>query len=63
MYILSTTPPKLSIPDVCFLVLLSIAIRGRFQVKPATILIPIDLFVILLEEEFHGTQYQSGFFP
>jgi len=26
----------------------------------ATLLIPIDLFLILLVEEFYGTRYQSG---
>jgi hypothetical protein len=36
MFILSITPPNLSIPDVPFPALLSILIKRRFQVKPAT---------------------------
>jgi hypothetical protein len=34
--------PNLSVPGANFLVLLSTLIRSRFQVKPATLLIPID---------------------
>jgi hypothetical protein len=30
--------------------------------KPVTLLIPIDLFLSLLVEEFYGTRYQSGSF-
>ena len=41
---LSTTLPNWFIPDTHFPVLLSTVIRSRFQVKPATLLIPIDLF-------------------
>ena len=33
-------------------------IRRRFQVKPATLLIPVDLFVYPLVEEFYGTRHQ-----
>ena len=36
---------------------------NRIQVKPAILLIPIDLFLFLLVEEFYGTRYQSGSFP
>ena len=42
MFILSITLPNLSVPYVHFPVLLSPAIRSRFQTKPATLLIPID---------------------
>jgi len=62
MFILSITLPNLSIPDVPFPALLSTLIRRRFQVKPANLLIPIDLFLIPLVEEFYGTRYQSGSF-
>jgi hypothetical protein len=41
---------------------LSTLFRSWFQVKPATLLIPIDLFLFLLVEEFYGTRYQSGSF-
>jgi len=51
--------PKLSIQDVPFPVRLSTLIRRRFQVKPATLLIPIDLYLFLLVEEFYDTRYQS----
>jgi hypothetical protein len=35
----------------------------RLQAKPAALLIPIRIsFFIFLEEEFYGTQYQSGSF-
>ena len=54
---LSTMLPNLSIPDVPFPAILSTLIRRRFQVKPATLLIPIDLV-----EELYGTRYQSGSF-
>jgi hypothetical protein len=63
MFILSIALPNLSIPDVPFpAALLSTFTRRRFQVKPASLLIPIDLFLFLLVEEFYGTQYQSGSF-
>jgi len=52
--LLSSTLLKLLIPDVPFPALLSTLIRKRFQVTPATVLIPIDL---LLVEEFYGTRY------
>ena len=32
------------------------------QVKPATLLIPIDLILFLLVEELYGTRHQSGSF-
>ena len=60
MFILSIRLPNSSIPDVPFPALLSTLIRERFQVKPATLLIPIDLFLLLLVEGFYGTRYQSG---
>jgi hypothetical protein len=61
MFILSITLPNLSIPDVLFPALFStLIIRGQFQVKPATLLIPIDFFLVLLMEQFYGTRYQSG---
>jgi hypothetical protein len=41
---------------------LSTDIRSRFQVKPATLLIPIDLILFILVEDFYGTRYQSGSF-
>jgi hypothetical protein len=44
------------IPDAYFPVLLSTPIRSRFQVKPATLLIPIGLFLILLVEELYSTK-------
>jgi len=44
MFILSITLPNLSIPDVPFPALLSTLNRRRFQVKPATLLIPIGDF-------------------
>ena len=62
MFILSITLPNLSIPDMPFPTILSALIRRRFQVNPATLLIPIDLFSFLLVEEFYGTQYRSGSF-
>jgi hypothetical protein len=46
--------------DVPFPALLSALISRRSQVKPATLQIPIDLYLFLLVEEFHGTRYQSG---
>jgi len=56
MFILSITMPNLSIPDVVpFPALLStLIIRRRFQVKPASLLIPIDLFLF-----FGGGFYSS----
>ena len=53
---------NLSIPDVPFPVLLSTLIRSRFQVKPATLLIPIDFPFLFVVEELYGTRYQSGSF-
>jgi hypothetical protein len=61
MFILSITLPNSSIPDVPFPALLSTLIRRQFQVKPATLLIPIN-FVPILVEEFYGIRYQSGSF-
>ena len=58
----SNTLPNLSIPDANFPVLLSTVMRSQFQVKPETVLIPSDLFLVLLVEESSGTQYQSGSF-
>jgi hypothetical protein len=46
----------------CVLSSILTAIRTRFQVKPATLLIPIDLFSFLLVEECYGTRYQSSSF-
>jgi hypothetical protein len=40
------------------IILLSTVTRSRFQVKPATLLIPIDPFFFLVE--FYGNRYQSG---
>jgi hypothetical protein len=42
-----------------FPALLSTLLRSRFQVKPATLLITVDLFFLLLVEEFYGTRYQK----
>jgi len=39
--------PSLSIPGAHFPISLSILIRSRFQVKPATLLISIDIFLSL----------------
>jgi hypothetical protein len=55
--ILSIPLLNLSIPDVPFPALLSTLIRRRFQVKPATLLIPIGLFFFLLLEELYNTRY------
>jgi len=57
-FILSITQPILSIPDVPFPTLLSTVNRSRFQVKSATLLIPIDLFPF----NGGGTRFQSGSF-
>jgi hypothetical protein len=62
MSILSITLPNLSVPDVTFPALVSTLIRRRFQVKQATLLIPIDLFSYSLVVEFNSTRYQSGSF-
>jgi hypothetical protein len=56
MSVLLIMLPKLSLPDVPFPALLSNLIRGQFQVKPATLLIPIDIFSFLMVE-FYNTQY------
>jgi hypothetical protein len=53
---------NLSIPNVPFPVLLSTLIRSRFQAKPATILIPIDIPFLFAVEEVYGTRYQNGSF-
>ena len=55
-----TTLPDLSISDAHFPVLVITVIRSRFQVKPATLLISIGVFLYLLVEESHSTRYQSG---
>jgi hypothetical protein len=52
MFILSIALPNLSIPDVPFPALLSTLIRRRFQVKPAILLIPIDLFLFFWWRSF-----------
>jgi hypothetical protein len=44
-YVLSIALPNLFIPDVPFPALFSTLVRRRFQVKPATLLIPIDLYL------------------
>jgi len=62
MHILSTMLPNLSIPDVPFPAHLSALIRRRFQVKPATLLIPIGLFLFPLVKDFYGTRHRSGSF-
>jgi len=36
--------------------------QRRFQVKPAILLIPIDIFLFLMVEEIFGTWYRSGSF-
>jgi hypothetical protein len=51
---LSITLPNLPIPDVSIPALLSTPIRRRFQVKPATLLIPNEIQFPLVEE-FCGT--------
>jgi len=59
--ILSTTLSKSSIPGALS-VLLPTLIGSRFQVKPAILLIPVDLILFCVVEEFYHTQYQSGSF-
>jgi len=57
MSILSNTLPNLSITDEPFQpVLVSTLIRSRFQVKHATLLIPVDLFLLYWWRSFtvHG---------
>jgi hypothetical protein len=51
---------KLFIPDVPFPALLSALVRIRFQVKPATLLIPINLFLFSFGGGVYGTRDQSG---
>jgi len=34
-------------------------IKSRFQVKPATLLIPIDIIFVFVVKEFYGTRYQN----
>jgi len=41
---------------------LSSNVINSHQVKPATLLIPIDFPPFLMGEEFYGTRYQSGSF-
>jgi membrane protease YdiL (CAAX protease family) len=56
MFILSTTyAANLSISDVPFPALLLTLFRRRFLVKPTTLFIPFDLF--LLVEESYGTRW------
>ena len=45
-----------------FPALISTLIRRRLQVKPATLLIPIDLVSFLVGEDLYGTRYQGGSF-
>ena len=52
MFILSIMLPNLFIPDVPFLALLSTLIRRQFQVKPATLLILIDILFFLWWRSF-----------
>jgi hypothetical protein len=59
MFILSTTLPNLSIPDVPF----PNSHQKQFQVKPATLLIPIDLFSFPFGGGVLRYRYQSGSFP
>ena len=54
--------PNLSVPGANFLVLLSTLIRSRFQVKPATLLIPIDFSFPFRGGGALRTRYQSGSF-
>jgi hypothetical protein len=49
---LLTKLPNLSIPGTHFPVLLSTLIRSQFQVKPATLLLPIDLSLFLWWRSF-----------
>jgi len=62
MLILSITLPDLSIPDVSFQALLSPLIRRRFQVKPATLLVPVDLLLSSFGGGVLRYRYQSGSF-
>ena len=52
---------NLFISNAHFPVLLPTVIRSWFQIIPATLLIPIDLFLFRLVE-LDDTRYQSGFF-
>jgi len=61
MFILSITLPNLSIPDMPFPTLTN-SLQERFQVKPATLPIPIDEFLILLLKEFYGTRTKKWLF-
>jgi hypothetical protein len=63
MFILSITLPNLSIPDVPFSTLLSTLISRQFQVKPTTLLVPIDLILFLLVEESYGPGTKVAPFP
>jgi len=61
MFILSIMLPNLSIPDLPFPALSSTLVGSRFQVKSATLLDPINLFLVPLVEEFipPGTKVAS----
>ena len=63
MFILSTTLPNLSIPDAHFPVPLPTLFRSRSQVKPATLLIPIDLFLNLWERSCMVPGAKVAHFP
>jgi len=63
MFILSITLPNLFIPDMPFLALLSTLIRRRFQVKPGTPLIIIDIFVLLWWRSFTVPNTKVAPFP
>jgi hypothetical protein len=62
MCILSTTLLKLSTPDLPIPVPLQTLIKSRFQAKPATLLILVDLCFFPMVEEFHSTGYQTSSF-
>ena len=58
----ATQPCRVLCPgEYALCVPLSALIRSWFQAKPATLLIPIGLFPLMVDD-FYGTQYQSGSF-
>jgi hypothetical protein len=62
MYISSSMLPNMSIPHMPFPVLISTVIRSRSQVKPATLLIPIYLFLVHWWK-FYSARCKSGSVP
>ena len=63
IFILSFTLPNLTRRALSSTIIILIKIEdgSRSSLQPC-LLIPIDLFLFLLVEEFYGTRYQSGSF-